>query len=644
MNGNDSISQERTKRKLSAILSADVFGYSRLMEENETNTIQNLAENKRLITELIEEYKGRIVDATGDNILAEFNSVVNSVDCAVAIQKKLNKKNILLPEKDQMAFRIGVNLGDVVDEDGRIYGDGVNIAARIEGLAEPGGICISRMAYDQVKSKLKLGYEYLGEHALKNITEPVRIYRVLSDSDTAGRATGEKRFKGGIIRKTTLPLIIFLFLAAAGFAGWIIFSHMSQKMEEASLDRMAYPLPEKVSIAVLPFENLSGDHDQDYFSDGLTEEIITGLSKHPDLLVASRSSSSAYKNKPVKIQQINADLGVRYVLTGSVRRDGSHVRITAQLIDASQGYNIWTETYNREFKEIFPLQSEIMWHIFREVRIKLIDGERGPDFLPVKRDNIEYLETFLLMYRDYKERTPERLQAAKQLADQLITIQPDPWVYYLRGAIQLALGGRGSRKEQYLQFAKDDAAEAQKLDMGAGFALLGMISFAQNDLENSLDYYQKWLESSPDSANANFSIGFVFLLQERYDDAIIHFETGLHYNPRPEAQHLIFLGIAYSKPTADGFSNLEKAINFLKRSLFPNQNSFLAHLYLTLIYTYDNQMDKAHQHAREMLRISPFFSLERYRSWLFSDEGIIKFHKALLRKAGIPEKGKSRGF
>jgi adenylate cyclase len=644
MNGNDSINQERTKRKLSAILSADVFGYSRLMEENETNTIQTLAENKRLIAELVEEYKGRIVDATGDNILAEFNSVVNSVDCAVAIQKKVTKKNTLLSEKDRMAFRIGVNLGDVVDEDGRIYGDGVNIAARLEGLAEPGGICISRMVHDQVKSKLKLGYEYLGEHVLKNITEPVRIYRVLMDSDTAGKVISENRLKGGIIRKTTMLSTIFLFFVAAGSAGWIIYSHMSQKMEAASLDRMAFPRPEKVSIAVLPFENLSGDHDQDYFSDGLTEEIVTGLSKHPDLLVASRSFSSAYKNKPVKIQEIHEDLSVHYVLTGSVRRDGSQVRITAQLIDASKGYNIWTETYNREFKEILPLQSEIMWHIFREVRIELIDGEREPDFLPVKRDNIEYLEIFHLMYRDYKERSPERLQVAKQLADQLITMQPDPWVYYMRGAILIAMGGGDSREEQYLQLVKDDAVEAQKLDMGAGFALLGMISFAQNDLGASLDYYQKWLEFSPNSANANFSLGFVFLFQERYDDAIIHFETGLHYNPQPETQQFIFLGIAYSKPTADGFSNLEKAINFLKRSLFPNQNSFLAHLYLTLIYAYDNQMDKAQHHAKEMLRLSPFFSLERYRSWLFSDEGIIKLHKALLRKAGIPEKGKSPGF
>ncbi len=644
MNGNDSINQERTKRKLSAILSADVFGYSRLMEENETNTIQTLAENKRLIAELVEEYKGRIVDATGDNILAEFNSVVNSVDCAVAIQKKVTKKNTLLSEKDRMAFRIGVNLGDVVDEDGRIYGDGVNIAARLEGLAEPGGICISRMVHDQVKSKLKLGYEYLGEHVLKNITEPVRIYRVLMDSDTAGKVISENRLKGGIVRKTTMLSTIFLFFVAAGSAGWIIYSHMSQKMEAASLDRMAFPRPEKVSIAVLPFENLSGDHDQDYFSDGLTEEIVTGLSKHPDLLVASRSFSSAYKNKPVKIQEIHEDLSVHYVLTGSVRRDGSQVRITAQLIDASKGYNIWTETYNREFKEILPLQSEIMWHIFREVRIELIDGEREPDFLPVKRDNIEYLEIFHLMYRDYKERSPERLQVAKQLADQLITMQPDPWVYYMRGAILIAMGGGDSREEQYLQLVKDDAVEAQKLDMGAGFALLGMISFAQNDLGASLDYYQKWLEFSPNSANANFSLGFVFLFQERYDDAIIHFETGLHYNPQPETQQFIFLGIAYSKPTADGFSNLEKAINFLKRSLFPNQNSFLAHLYLTLIYAYDNQMDKAQHHAKEMLRLSPFFSLERYRSWLFSDEGIIKLHKALLRKAGIPEKGKSPGF
>ena len=353
------MSEKRAKRKLSGILSADAVGYSRLMQEDEASTIVTLAESKELMANLVQHYRGRVVDAPGDNLLAEFGSVVDATECAVKTQQELKLKNAHLPDNRKMPFRIGVNLGDVVEEADGIYGDGVNIAARLEGLAEPGGICISRTAYDHVKNKLELGYEYLGERSVKNIAEPVRVYRVLMEPEAAGKVIGEKRFLGRISRKAAISAIIILLIVAGGVIGWNIYLQQSKKVEAASLDKMAYPLPDNPSIAVLPFNNLSGNPEQEYFSDGITEDIITALSKVPNLFVIARNSTFTYKDKPVKVQKVAEDLGVRYVLEGSIQVAGRNVRITVQLIDALKGYHIWSERYDRELKDILALQDEI---------------------------------------------------------------------------------------------------------------------------------------------------------------------------------------------------------------------------------------------------------------------------------------------
>lgn len=661
------INQGRNKRKLTGILSADVAGFSRLMEENEAATIKRLEESREIIGKLVNDFDGRVVDSPGDNILAEFNSVVNAVDCAVNIQDRLSSINAQLPESSRMDFRIGVNLGDVVEDEGRIYGDGVNIAARIQTLAEPGVICISRTAYDHVKSKLHIGYEYLGEHNLKNISEPVRVYRVLPHVKTAGKVIGEKRFLGRISRKTALAIIVFLFIAVAGSIGFIIYSRNTQKTEQQTpLDRLAFSIPDKSTIAVLPFVNLSGSKDQDYFSDGLTEEIIAGLSRHPDLLVTARNSSSYYKGKPVKVQEVSKELGVRYVLDGSVRQDGGKVRILAKLIDAEQGYNIWTETYDREKADILTLQSEIMWHIFREVRTRLIDRGRIPDFLPEKKDSIEYTETFYLLYRYYKERIPDRLKTAKELADKLIEIAPDPWVYFLRSSILIALSGPpDSRVSEYLDEAEKNAKAVESLDRGASLAILGQLYLAKSEREKALgypekeveyrekalEYYRKWVEISPDSKNAHFGLGFTLLLLKRYDESAKNYDIGLKIDPRSEIQNYVFMGISYSSPSPTGFSNLEKATMTLEMALRPpEQNNILAHIYLTLFYSYEDKMEQARSHVKEILRINPYYSTEmywswmKYGSWIPMGEETIRFHMGLLKKAGIPEKSSFNPF
>jgi adenylate cyclase len=287
------MTEERAKRKLTAILSADVKGYSRLMGEDEVGTVQMLKEYREIMARFIQKHGGRVVDSPGDNLLVEFASVVDATQCAVEVQEKLNLLNSDLPENKRMEFRIGINLGDVIEDSARIYGDGVNIAARVEALSREGGICVSGSVFDQIEGKMPLDFEYLGEQTVKNIKKPVRVYRIYVES--------EKKF-------------------------------VFEKKAE---------LPDKPSIAVLPFENMSGDTTKEYFSDGLTEEIITGLSKIPHLFVIARNSTFTYKGKAVKVQRVSREMGAKYVLEGSVRSAGERVRITAQLVDGTTGLYVF---------------------------------------------------------------------------------------------------------------------------------------------------------------------------------------------------------------------------------------------------------------------------------------------------------------
>ena len=366
---------EGYKRKLTAILSADVAGYSRLMAEDETATVKTLETYREVMSTLIVQHRGRVVDSPGDNLLAEFTSVVDGVQCAVSVQKEFQARNADLPENRRMAFRIGINLGDVIEEGERIYGDGVNIAARLEALADPGGICVSKTAFDQIETKLPLGYEYLGEQEVKNIPKPVGAYRVLMEPRVT--VAGAKPAKTPHWRRTAyLGTGLAVLVAIIGVTVWN-FYFRTPTSEPVSEKDMAFPLPDKPSIAVLPFVNMSGDPKQEYFNDGLTEEIITALSKTPKLFVIARNSTFTYKGKPVKVQQVARELGVRYVLEGSVRRSEDRLRITAQLIDATTGNHLWAERYDRKLKDVFAIHDEITLRIINALEVKLTKGEAG---------------------------------------------------------------------------------------------------------------------------------------------------------------------------------------------------------------------------------------------------------------------------
>jgi adenylate cyclase len=310
------------ERRLTAILSADVVGYSRLMRDDEDLTIRTLTGHREMMATLIDHNNGRVVDSPGDNLLAEFYSVTQAVDCAVEIQRELAERNTELPEDRRMEYRIGVNLGDVVKEGTRIYGDGVNIAARLESMAEPGGICISGFVYNQVKNRLKLEYEFIGEQFVKNIKEPVPVYRVLSFPGAAAHRVIEAK-------------------------------------KAAAKETLAPSFQDKPSIAVLPFVNMSNDPEQEYFSDGMTEELISALAKVEGLKVISRTSAFYFKGEHVDLHMVGEKLKVENVLEGSVRKSGNKLRITAQLINVANDTHLWAESYNRELTDIFDIQEEI---------------------------------------------------------------------------------------------------------------------------------------------------------------------------------------------------------------------------------------------------------------------------------------------
>ncbi len=349
------------ERRLAAILAADVVGYSRLIREDEARTLTALkAHREELIEPKLAQYHGRIVKLMGDGLLTEFPSAVEAVQCAVEIQHLIGESNADVPEDKRVIYRIGINIGDIVVEGDDIYGDGVNVAARLEGLADPGGICVARNAYNQVKDKLDLTFEHLGEKEVKNIAEPVTIYRVVPDDLAAALVTPVVRMPT-VRRQARRPAIAAgLLLSLLGVVGLILWQPWAPDVVPALPGRTASPLPDKPSIAVLPFANMSDDPQQEYFADGMTDDLITDLSKISGLFVIARNSTFSYKGKQVKVRQVAEELGVRYVLEGSVRRAGDEVRINVQLIDATTGGHVWAERYDRQLDNIFAVQYEIM--------------------------------------------------------------------------------------------------------------------------------------------------------------------------------------------------------------------------------------------------------------------------------------------
>jgi TolB-like protein/class 3 adenylate cyclase len=602
------MSEERDKRKLSAVLSADVKGYSRLMGEDESGTVRTLKEYREIMAKLIQRYRGRVVDSPGDNLLAEFASVVDAVDGGVEIQKELKLKNDELPEDRRMEFRIGVNLGDVLEDGDSIYGDGVNITARVESLADGGGICISGTAYDQIGKKLPFGYEYLGEQTVKNIEKPVRIYRVLMEPEAAGKVIGEKRFLGRISRRAAIAAIITLIAVAGGLAGWALYLYQSKRIEPASLDKMAYPLPDKPSIAVLPFDNMSADPDQEYFSDGITEEIITALSKMPKLFVIARNSTFSYKGKPVKVNQVAEELGVRYVLEGSVRKAGDRVRITAQLIDALTGHHLWAERYDRNLKDIFALQDEITKKVITALQVTLTEGEQAR-IMAKGTDNLEAYLLYLQAVGQQMHFNKVGVVLSRQMAEKAIALDSKYAAAYRTLALSYWLEvplGMTKDPRQSISKAMEFTQKSLALDKSSGgtHSLLGWLYTVMRRHDKGISECERGVALEPNSAWSHYYLGSALRYAGKHEEAILMYKDAIRLNPIPPSIYYQGLTNSYSLT-----GQHEGAITAGKKAIHLEPNNQIAHAFLAAAYSLGGREEESHLEAKEVLRINPKFSV-----------------------------------
>ena len=622
------------KRKLTAILSADVKGYSLLMREDEEATVRTITAYRELIGSVVRKHRGEVVDSPGDNILAEFASVVDAVRSAVEIQEELKARNAELPENRRMEFRIGINLGDVIHEKERIYGDGVNVAARVESLADAGGICVSRSAYDQVKDKLTLGYEYLGEHSVKNIAEPVRIYRVLMDPEAAGTVIGEKRVEPKRGQKVALAVVIVLLLVVGGLLIW---RTVSPPVEVASVEKMAFPLPEKPSLAVLPFDNMSGDSSQDYFSNGITENIITSLSNVSNLFVIARNSTFTYKGKPVKVQQVAEELGVRYVLEGSVQRSEDRVRITAQLIDALTGHHMWADRYDRKLGDIFALQDDITEQVTMALKVKLTEGEQAR-ILRKHIENKEAYEYFLRGQEIFRTFTKEAGVQARKLFEKTVTLDPNStlgwsfigWTHYRDGRF-----GWTDTPDKSLALAEELAQKVLTMDdsMADAYSLLSLVYMARKQHEKAVAYGEKALALAPNRANNIANTAVIFFYSGRPEEAIALIKKAMRLSPYYPSWYLPILGLAYRLT-----GQYDEAIAVLEGFRVRKDSGMLPHIVLAFTYVEAGREEDARASVAEALMQNPKASIEGYAATIpYKDPAEIERVKDSLRKAGLPE-------
>jgi adenylate cyclase len=624
--------EQKTTRKLAAIFSADVKAYSRLMTEDEAHTINTLKAYRDIISVAITLHSGRIVDAPGDNIMAEFASVVNAVKCAVEIQAELKIQNTDIPHSRRLRFRIGVNIGDVVQDDDSLYGEGVNIAARIEGLADPGGVCISRGAYDHIRNKLKLGYEYIGDHTVKNIKHPVRVYKLLMEPADVGKLIGDEPkplLKPGTWATVIIVAIVLILIGYQVFQKFTV-----PEFEPASIEKMAFPLPDKPSIAVLAFDSMSGDKEQEYFSDGITDDIITTLSKTNQLFVISRNSTFTYKGKPVKIKKVAEELGVRYVLEGSVRKFGNRIRITAKLIDATSGNHLWAEKYDRDLKDFFALQDEITIKIITALRIKLTDGELAH----LEGTYFKNLDVYLKVMEagaKAKEGTLEGLVQYGRLAQEVIDMDPDCSLGYQHlGWYNYALVRQGKSPKESIKKAFTLAQKAISMDEsnGVNHVLLGNLYLLQREYKKAIDSGERSVNLQPNSAMAHAMFAKILGYADRLDQSIEHFKKALRLDPFPD--HLVYTDLCRSYTLKREYEN---ALSAITNALYLAPESIMANCGQAALYALLNRQKEAEKVITKILEISPDFSLKSVSRAPFKNKAQLKFISDALRKAGLPE-------
>jgi len=584
------VAEDKVTRKLTTILAADVEGYTRLMRADEEATLKTLDEYRQIIDGLIARHDGRVFSTGGDSVLAEFASAVEAVRCAISVQEEISSRNAELADDRKLKFRIGINVGDVMIREGDLFGDGVNVAARLEGLAEAGGVCISSSVFEQIKYKLSLGFEDMGPQEVKNIAEPISVYRVkLEQRDTAVIPVSEEA--------------------------------------EAHLSRPA--------LAVLPFANLSGDPEQEYFSDGLTDDIITALSAWRTFPVIARNSVFTYKGKAVKVQQVAKDLGVRYVLEGSVRKGGNRVRITAQLIDARTGHHLWSEKFDRDLDDIFEVQDEITQLIAAIVDPELsrAEGKRSATKKPKSLDARDcYQRGMSLLY----EHTKEGNNQARQMFAQAIKIDPT----YATPFVGLAYSHQLDILMEYTESREDSIDELFKAARQA-IALDDMDSMAhvmmcfacrwvrKHDL--AISEAKKAVELNPSNAVAHIHLGNMLDLAGHPNEGIANMKKGLQLNPQDPRMNLILSLLARAYLNARRY---EDAMEWASKSIHHRPDDPRAPAVLAISLAHLGQREEAQAALDACERVRPGFAerwafLREYRNSA-DNEHILEG----LRKAG----------
>ncbi len=588
------MAEERVQRRLAAILAADVVGYSRFMEADEEGTLARLKSlREELFDPKIAEHHGRIVKTTGDGVLVEFASAVDAVRCAVEVQCHLTERNNATPENQRLELRVGINVGDIIIEGEDIYGDGVNVAARLEGLAEPGMVYISGSVFDQVAGKLEAAFDDLGEQKVKNISKPVRVYRARGE-------TGEEATYGDVSAVASLP--------------------------------------DKPSIAVLPFNNLSGDPEQEYFADGMTEDIITGLSRFRSLFVIARNSTFAYKGKSPDVREVARDLGVRYILEGSVRRRGERIRITGQLIDAETGNHLWAERYDRELEDIFAVQDEVTEAIVAAIAPEIGDVERER----AQRKAPGNLDAWGLYQRGlaaYYSSTEEGLRSAIKQFDRVNEVDPT-----FAPAFAMAANARArhvlhsipDNRTELLNQAREKAHKGITLDPKNSTCLWtdGRVHSMLGHQDVAVSKVEEAIALNPNDAMSRYFLGWVLCRAGRAKEAIPHMDHAMRLSPRD-----IFLtGImSYRAVALFDLARYEEALEWARRArLSPNPRTMTFAIF-TAVLSKLGQQEEARAAVKDLLAHAPAMTCAEYRENPIGTAEAMERLAEALREAGLPE-------
>ena len=558
------------ERRLTTILSADIAGYSRLMGRDEAGTLAALKlHRKELIEPKAAQYHGRTIKLMGDGTLMEFGSVVDAVSFAVEVQWAMRSRNSDIPDEDQITYRVGINIGDVIVEDDDIYGDGVNVAARIEGLAQPGEICVSRTVYNHVKGKLDLTFDYVGEKEVKNIAQPVTVYRVVLDDKAAALGTPITQVplaKRHTVRTTLSAVLAVVLLAGVGLVWW---QPWKEELEPASVEHMALPLPDKPSIAVLPFENISSDPEQAYFADGMTEDLITDLSKLSGIFVISRNSTWTYKDKPVKPQRVAEELGVRYVLEGSVRRQGDQVRINAQLIDAIDGHHLWAERYDGPLSNVFTLQDNVIQKIVAALAINLTNAEKT-EVARAETDNPLAYDAFLQGVDHLRRDTEDDTLTAMSLFEKAIEIDPNYGRAYAALAaanwnivVSLWYSTAGTGWERAWKRLNDNLNKAMETPTSLAYAISAEILAWEGRFDEAFVEINRAMALSPNDPDNHISKAKILNATGRAPEAEEAVRWAMRLDPRysPENLRVLARSLFHQERYEEAVETLQRVVS-----------------------------------------------------------------------------------